>query len=154
MIINSNYNKFSKYRVRQRGGSLTHSARTPPAVFRRNWNWEKIIFWNNFFGGGINFFLGGGPYPVFFLRKSSSQIRSPPEFQPLLGEKYVEGNRKPFVRTHYVRTNNAKFNGHYVRQCTHNVRAHAICSDQFRSVYWENCYEENLKLCFGKLQKM
>ena len=51
-----------KYRVRQRGCSLTHSARTPPAVHQRNWNWEKIIFWNNFFFGG------GVPYPIFFAR--------------------------------------------------------------------------------------
>ena len=28
--------KEEEYRVRQRGCSLTHSARTPPAVFRRN----------------------------------------------------------------------------------------------------------------------
>ena len=66
-----------------------------------------------------------------------------PEFQlprqtPSLGEKYVEGKkertimlslvattstpaRKPFVRTHYVRTNNAKFSGHYVLQPTHSA---------------------------------
>ena len=50
-------------------------------VFRWNWNWEKIIFWNNLFGG---FFLGGGvPYPNFFGHESSilGQIRLPPEFQ-------------------------------------------------------------------------
>ena len=28
------------------------------------------------------------------------------------------------------RKNNAKFSGHYVRQCMHNVRPHALQSDQ------------------------
>ena len=39
--------------------------------------------------------------------------------------------RKPCVRTHYVRTNNAKFSGHYVCHRTHNVCVHALRSDQF-----------------------
>ena len=38
--------------------------------------------------------------------------------------------RKPCVSTHYVRTNNTKFSGHYVRQRTHNVRAHTLRSEQ------------------------
>ena len=40
---------YSEYRVRQRGCSLTHSARTPPSRDR-----------HNFLGGGI--FLGGGDF--------------------------------------------------------------------------------------------
>ena len=39
--------------------------------------------------------------------------------------------RKPFVRTHYVRTNNAKFSGHYVYPRTETVRAHALRSHQY-----------------------
>ena len=38
--------------------------------------------------------------------------------------------RKPCVSTHYVRTNNAKFSGHYFCPRTHNVRAHALRSHQ------------------------
>ena len=38
--------------------------------------------------------------------------------------------RKPFVRTHYVRTNNAKFSGHYFYPRTETVRAHALRSHQ------------------------
>ena len=41
--------------------------------------------------------------------------------------------RKPFVRTHYVRTNNAKFSGHYVYPRTESVRAHALRSHQLSS---------------------
>ena len=42
--------------------------------------------------------------------------------KPLLGEKYVEGKKE--------RKNDAKFSGHYVRQRTHNIPAHALRSDQ------------------------
>ena len=74
--------------------------------------------------------------------------------KPLLGEKYGEGKRrkrkkeerimtslvattsalarKPCVSTHYVRTNNAKFSGHYVYPRTETVRAHALRSHQYR----------------------
>ena len=38
--------------------------------------------------------------------------------------------RKTCVSTHYVRTNNAKFSGHYVCPCTETVRAHALRSHQ------------------------
>ena len=38
------------------------------------------------------------------------------------------------VLRHYVCTNNAKVSGHYVRQRTHNVHAHALCSDQTISI--------------------
>ena len=34
--------------------------------------------------------------------------------------------QNPCVRTHYVRTINAKFSGHYVCPRTQNVRAHAL----------------------------
>ena len=37
--------------------------------------------------------------------------------------------RKPFVRTHYVRTN-TKFSGHYVCHRTETVREHALRSHQ------------------------
>ena len=40
--------------------------------------------------------------------------------KPLLGEKYMEGKKKK---------NNAKFSGYYVHQHTHNVLAHAPCSE-------------------------
>ena len=40
--------------------------------------------------------------------------------------------RKPCVSTHYVRTNNAKFSGHYVHPRMHNVRVHALRSHQFQ----------------------
>ena len=43
--------------------------------------------------------------------------------------------RKPCVHTHYVRTNNAKFSGHYVFPRTHNMRAYAQCSHQFPTYY-------------------
>ena len=47
--------------------------------------------------------------------------------------------RKPFVRTHYVRTNNnAKFSGHYVYPRTETVRAHTLRSHQKIAV----CKEE------------
>ena len=39
--------------------------------------------------------------------------------------------RKPFVRTHYVRTNNAKFSGHYVYPRMETVRPHALRSHQY-----------------------
>ena len=39
--------------------------------------------------------------------------------------------RKTCVRTHFFRTNNAKFSGHYVCPRTQNVRAHALRSHQF-----------------------
>ena len=39
--------------------------------------------------------------------------------------------RKPCVRTHYVRTNNAKFSGHYVCPRMETVREHALRSHQF-----------------------
>ena len=42
--------------------------------------------------------------------------------------------RKPFVRTHYVRTNNAKFSGHYVYPRMETVRAHALRSHQTRNL--------------------
>ena len=38
--------------------------------------------------------------------------------------------RKPFVHKHYVRTNNAKFSGHYVCPRTETVREHALRSHQ------------------------
>ena len=38
--------------------------------------------------------------------------------KPLLGEKYFEGKRR------------IKSSSHYVRQLTHNVRAHELRSDQ------------------------
>ena len=41
--------------------------------------------------------------------------------------------RKPCVSIHYVRTNNAKFNGHYICPRTQNVRAHALRSHQFNN---------------------
>ena len=74
--------------------------------------------------------MGGVPYPIFFCENLLVRVKlgHPPNFnflgKPLLGEKYVEGKkkeerimpslvattstpaRKPFVRTHYVRTNN------------------------------------------------
>ena len=46
--------------------------------------------------------------------------------KPLLGEKYVEGRRRKEGR----KKNNAKFIGHYVRPCMHNVRAPALRSHQ------------------------
>ena len=65
--------KKEEYRVRQRGCSLTHSARTPPAVHRGitigvdEIEFEKKIFFgNNFWGGGFFF---GGPLPHFFFAK-------------------------------------------------------------------------------------
>ena len=79
----------------------------------------------------------------------------PPKFnflgKPLLVEEYVEGRKKkkeeerimpslvattsapawkPCVSTHYVRTNNAKFSGHYVCPRKETVRAHALHSHQ------------------------
>ena len=62
------YNTYKKYRVRQRGCSLTHSARTPPAVTPGITIWvdeieiektkEKKNLARGFFfgGGGVNFF--------------------------------------------------------------------------------------------------
>ena len=44
--------------------------------------------------------------------------------KPLLAGKYVEGKKKK---------NNAKFSGHYVHQRTHNIRAHALRSDQLKN---------------------
>ena len=38
--------------------------------------------------------------------------------------------RKPCVRTHYVRNNNAKFCGHFVCPRTETVREHALRSHQ------------------------
>ena len=97
--------------------------------------------------GGI-FFWGGVPYPIFLGENLLVRVKlgHPLNFnflgKPLLGEKYVEGKRrkkerrimpslvattsaparKPFVRTHYVRTNNnAKFSGHFVCPRTHYV---------------------------------
>ena len=35
-------------------------------IFRRNWNWEKIIFCNFFWAGGF-FFGGGASLPPFFF---------------------------------------------------------------------------------------
>ena len=54
------------YACSEGGCSLTHSARTPPDranqiygwnffFFWRNWDWEKIICWNNCFGRCIFF---------------------------------------------------------------------------------------------------
>ena len=66
-----------KYRVRQRGCSLTHSARTPPAVHPGITIWvdeiefEKKQFFEIIFLGGELFFFGVH-YPNFFLHKSSS----------------------------------------------------------------------------------
>ena len=40
----------------------------------------------------------------------------------------MEGKRKKKERK---KKNNAKFSGHYVRQRTHNVHAHALRSDQY-----------------------
>ena len=48
--------------------------------------------------------------------------------------------RKPFVRTHYVRTkrnNNAKFSGHYVYPRMETVRAHALRSHQLKDEWLE-----------------
>ena len=42
--------------------------------------------------------------------------------------------RKPGVSTHYVRTNNAKFSGHYVCPRTETVREHALRSHQKKKV--------------------
>ena len=39
--------------------------------------------------------------------------------------------RKRCVRTHYVRTNNAMFSGHYGCHCTHNVNAHRVNNKEF-----------------------
>ena len=87
-----------KYRVRQRGCSLTHSC-CPARNYDlgwQNWIWEKIMFWNN-----NNFFLGGGPLPHFFFFENllvRVKLGHPPNFnflgKPLLGEKYVHGKKK------------------------------------------------------------
>ena len=80
--------------------------------------------------------MGGVPYPIFFCANLLVRVKLgyPPNFnflgKPLLGEKYVHGKRKkkeeerimpslvattstparkPFVRTHYVRTNRTPF---------------------------------------------
>ena len=133
-----------KYRVRQRGCSLTHSAMKLNLrknnflagkfsfgggqfflnffLFLRNWNWEKIIFWNNFFGGGI--FFGEnlivrvklGQTPEFQLP------RQPPSGRKVRGRKEKERRRR--------RKNKAKFSGHYFHPRRHNVRAHGILSHQ------------------------
>ena len=34
---------------------------------RRNWIWEKIVFWNNFFGRGIFFLYGGAIFSNFLF---------------------------------------------------------------------------------------
>ena len=50
--------------------------------------------------------------------------------------------RKPFVRTHYVRTkkkkkNNAKFSGHYVSPRTHTcVRMHSVYTKIVQWLYF------------------
>ena len=125
-----------KYRIRQRGCSLTHSVRTRSARDRNNFLgrgffWGRGIFWI-FFGLG-NCFLGGGIFwifwsltPFFFCENLIVRVKlgHPPNFnflgKPLLGEKYVEGRRN----------NNAKFSGHYVYPRTETVRAHALRSHQ------------------------
>ena len=57
MQINQNY---CEYRVCQRGCSLTHSARTPPARDR------KISWGGNFLGGEFLDFWGQGIFWIFF----------------------------------------------------------------------------------------
>ena len=85
--------------------------------------------------------MGGGPLPHFFCANLLVRVKLgyPPNFnflgKPLLGEKYVHGRRKkekeerimpslvattstparkPFVRTHYVRTNVVSIGWTYV----------------------------------------
>ena len=53
--------------------------------------------------------------------------------------------RKPFVRTHYVRTNNAKFSGHYVYPRTETVGAHALRSHQLVEIQSYN--KQEIKDC-------
>ena len=73
------YPEYGKYRVRPRGCSLTHSARTPPAVHP-----------GMTIGGGGEM----GPHHLFFGAKSYF-YKGMQKFKiiskPLLREKYVEG---------------------------------------------------------------
>ena len=48
--------------------------------------------------------------------------------------------RKPFVRTHYVRTNNAKFSDHYIYPRTETVCAHALRSHQKNNAKFSGHY--------------
>ena len=50
------YQKVIKYRVRQRGCSLTNSARTPPARNRNNFL-GRGFFWELSFFGGAGFYF-------------------------------------------------------------------------------------------------
>ena len=50
---------------------------------------------------------------------------------PSLGATTYALARKQCVSTYYVRTNNAKFNGHYVCPRTETVREHALRSHQY-----------------------
>ena len=74
-------------------------------VFRRNWNWEKIIFLNNFLGGGI-FFLGGGgggvPPPLFFLKKFFEGVPYPIFFGPNLLVRVKLGYTPNFIALGHV----------------------------------------------------
>ena len=79
--------------------------------------------------------MGGGPLPHFFVCENllvRVKLGHPQNFnflgKPLLGEKYVHGKKKEGKK------NNAKFSDHYVRQRTHNVRAHALRSEQLMQI--------------------
>ena len=79
---------------------------------------------------------GGVPYPIFFLRKSSSQgqIRPPPEFQlprQTPSGRKVRAWKKKKEERRRRKNNNAKFSGHYVNPRTHNDQTHALRSHQF-----------------------
>ena len=68
--------------------------------------------------------MGGDPLPHFCTNLLVRvKLGYPPNFnfqgKPHLGEKYVHGKKEE------RRKNNAKFSGHYVRPCTHNMRARA-----------------------------
>ena len=78
--------------------------------------------------------MGGGSLTPFFCENLLVRVKLgyPQNFKflgkPLLGEKYVEGKKKEEEE----RKNNAKFSVHYVRPLTHNERAHALRSHQFK----------------------
>ena len=73
----------------------------------------------------------GGPPPFFWaksnfllLRKACTNCRQSPSKRKVSGRKKKERRKK----------NNGKFSGHYIRQRTHNVRAHALRSNQFLKI--------------------
>ena len=93
-------NKRMEYRVRQRGCSLTHSARTPPAVHPGIMIWVDEIEFEKKLFFEIIVFGGGSLTPFFFCANLLVRVKLgyPPNFnflgKPLLVEKYVHGKKK------------------------------------------------------------